>query len=189
MAISDKRIGKTFVIRYRSLAVLLFAISYSLFAVSLAGCGVDWKRKFIRKRKDLRPPQAILTLEPDHKAVLPAPDRYREHYAFWKSWHSELLASYGQIRKRDRAYLSGAIGELEGMQAILAGEPATRLTGILKELRETERAWAQAPPSWHPPTAVRTRLQQMERQIAKEFHYSRVKSFIPPDAEQPQPSS
>lgn len=159
--------------------VALFVI-VALTVSLLSGCSPGWKQKFIRKRKgEVRGPQAVLVLEPDHKAVLPAPDRYREHYAFWKSWHSDLLASLGEIPKRDKAYLSGTIGELEGMRSVLAGELAEKLTAVLEELRRMEREWAQAPASWRPSATTRTRLQQLQRQIAKEFHYSRIKESIP----------
>jgi hypothetical protein len=43
--------------------------------------------------------------------MFPPSVRYQEHFAYWKSWHSELLASLGQIKKRDERYLSGAIEE------------------------------------------------------------------------------
>lgn len=166
----------------RTVALLLTVV----FAASLlSGCSPGWKQKFIRKRKgEVRGPQAVLVLESDQKAVLPAPDRYQVHYAFWKSWHSDLLASLGQIPKRDRAYLTGTIRELEGMRSVLTGEPAQKLTVILEELRRMEQEWVRAPATWRPPAATRTRLQKLQRQVTKEFHYSSVKdSFIQEERE------
>ena len=149
-----------------------------LVIVLLAGCA-GWKKKFIRKRKTPpKPPQAILTLEPDHKALLPAADRYREHYAFWKSWHADLLNFYGQTQKRDVAYLTGAIGELRAMQRVLKGTPADSLSKILAELTEMEQQWRDSSGAWSPSATTRTRLEQLQREVQKKFHYSEVKDFI-----------
>ncbi len=132
----------------------------------------------MRKRKNPKPPQAILTLQPDQKAVLPAADRYREHYALWKSWHADLLNSYGQIQKRDVATLTGAVGELRAMQRVLSGSPAESLSEILAELTDLEQKWKSSTRPWAPSAATRTRLEQLQRQIQKKFHYSEVKEFI-----------
>ena len=159
-------------------ALLLLALVCSLAA--LPGCGEQWQKKFIRKKKSVGPPQPILVLVPDEKALHPPEDRYREHFALWKSWHSELLASLGQIRKRDQRYLIGAVGELRAMRELLTGPPAEDLSGILTELAGLHEAWDRSPEPWRLAPAVRTRLEQIERQVNRRFHYSRVKGTIPP---------
>ena len=156
-----------------------------LAAVLLAGCSPGMKSKFLRKRKNAKPPQAILALQPDQKAVLPAADRYREHYAFWKSWHADLLNFYGQIQKRDVAYLTGAVGELRAMQRVLSGPPADSLGKILTELTDLEQEWKNATGPWAPAASTRSRLEQLQRQIQKKFHYSEVKEFIAQEAAGP----
>ena len=151
----------------------------------VAGCGHEWRKKFVRKRKkEVETPQAILTLQPDYKAMYPTADRYREHFAFWKSWHSELLSSLGQIQKRDVRYLNGVIGELRTMVSLLTGGPAQRMREILVELQEMEDKWSSAPSTWSIPTSQRTTLEQLQREIDKAFYYSRVKEFLVKDAEQ-----
>lgn len=156
-----------------------FVICCLLLTVLLVGCSRGMKNKFLRKRKNPKPPpQAILTLQPDQKAVLPAADRYREHYAFWKSWHADLLNFYGQVQKRDMAYLTGAVGELRAMQRVLTGPPADSLGEILAELTDLEQNWKATTGPWAPTVATRSRLEQLQRQIQKKFHYSEVKKFI-----------
>lgn len=152
-----------------------------LLAVDLTGCGPQWKRKFIRKGKEVSPPQPILVLESDEKAVLPPAARYQEHYAYWKSWHSELLSSYGQIHKRDLRYLSGAIGELRAMREILSDGPAAaRLQEILTQLNQMETSWQSAPEGvWQPSVRDRSQLQKFQRLIEKDFTYSHVKESVP----------
>lgn len=146
----------------------------------LTGCGPEWKKKFIRKRKNVTPPQPILVLESDEKALLPPRARYQEHYAYWKSWHSELLKTYGQSRKRDLRYLSGAISELRAMREILSGGlAAARLDGMLVELTELEEFWKLAPESWHPSSRDRVRLEKFQRILEKDFAYSDLKESIP----------
>ena len=152
--------------------------------LSVVGCSHEWRKKFIRKRqKEVQPPQAILTLQPDYKAMVPAADRYREHFAFWKSWHGELLSSLGQIQKRDVRYLNGVIGELRAMISLLTGEPAQRLREILTELQEMEDKWSSAPSTWSIPISQRTTLERLQRGIDKAFYYSRVKEFLVKDPE------
>lgn len=151
-----------------------------VFAVSLlAGCSPEWKKKFVRKRNAKEGPAAILVLQPDHLALHPPADRYREHFAFWKSWHSGLLESYGKLKKRDTANLTGAIGELRSMQALLTGKPAERLKEILTEMDAMEDRWNAAPTPAHPP-ADRSFLQKVQREVNKDFHYSNIKETVAP---------
>lgn len=144
-----------------------------------AGCSPKWRQKFIRKNKGTaQTPQPILVLQPDQKSLLPAADRYREHFAFWKSWHSGLLDSFGQVRKRDVAQLNGAVGELQSMISLLAGAPADRLREILMELREYQAQLNRTAPTGQMPAATRTRLEQLFREISKKYHYAHVKDAL-----------
>ena len=166
---------------FRRLLASLLCFSICL---SMVGCSREWRKKFVRKqKKETAEPQPILTLQPDYKAMYPAADRYREHFAFWKSWHSELLSSLNQIHKRDLRYLSGTIGELRAMQSLLTGEPARRMTEILAKLQEMEDKWNKAPSTWSIPTSDRTELQRLQREIDKAFYYSKVKDSLVKDAE------
>ena len=146
-----------------------------------AGCSPQWKKKFIRKKKEVASPPAIMVLEPDAAAVRPPVERYHEHYAYWKSWHSELLGSYGQLLRRDLANLRGVIAELSTLQALLTGKPAEDLRPIVAELRQIEGQWAASVSSSIRPARDRTRLEQLQRVIGKRFHYSNVKDHLIPD--------
>ena len=155
----------------------------SCLLLGMAGCGPHWKQKFVRKRGKAAPiAQPILELQPDMKAVLPAADRYREHYAFWKSWHSELLISLGQIQKRDQRYLAGSLNELRAMQALLTGESSEKMKAILLEMAEIQDQFMNASPAWKPSSAIHSRLERIERQVNREFSYSRVKKSLVADA-------
>ena len=150
--------------------------------LSLTGCSREWRKKFIRRhRKETAAPQAILTLDPDFKAMYPPADRYREHYAFWKSWQDELLNSLGQIRKRDLRYLDSAIGEVRALQTLLTGRSADRLREILIQLSGLHDKWESKPDTWQMPVSDRTRLEKIQREIAKDFQYGDVKESIAKD--------
>lgn len=153
------------------------------FLGAACGCSHEWKKKFVRKRKDVTPPKAVLALEPDHKAMYPAAVRYREHYAFWKSWHSELLASLGQMRKRDLRYLDGTIGEVGSLQALLTGPQAEQLGAVLKDLRKISDRWQQSAGPWSVSTRDRMTLERLERKIQGSFQYGDVKAAILKDPE------
>lgn len=168
-------------------SLVAFVLLLAAVVFSLAGCSEAWKRKFVRKRKNVQPPQAILVLQPDYLAVMPAADRYREHFAFWKSWHSGLLDSLGELKKRDLANLNGAIGELRSLQALLTGEPADRLKGILVGLDEMEERWSRSPTAAHP-AADRSTLEKIQREVNRNFHYSNIKQTVVPEPERKQDS-
>ena len=155
---------------------LLFSMSCLLVE---AGCSPEWKKKFIRKSKNAKPPQPVFALESNFQSAFPPDVLYREHFAYWKSWHTELLASLGQSRKRDVRYLSGAVSELRSMVGLLSGPPADHLKAILEDLGGLETQWARAPEPWFVPSVTRSRLERIRRQIDKQFSYSKVKSAIP----------
>ncbi len=164
--------------RYRFFRLLVFGV---VACVLLGGCSHEWKKKFLRKRKEVRPPQAVLALEPDHKAMYPPAVRYREHFAFWKSWHSELLTSLGEIRKRDLRYLDGTIGEAASLQALLTGPQADELRAVLKELRGISDRWKRSTGPWEVSARDRMTLQRLERKIQGHFQYGDVREAIRPD--------
>ncbi len=156
------------------------AVSCLLIAALVAGCSPQWRKKFVRKHKQAKPPEAILVLQTDAEATYPPAIRYQEHFALWKAWHSGLLDTYGEIRKRDVRYLNGTIGELKAMAELLTGPPAERVQKILIELNSVQRGWATAPEPWNPPPSFRVRLERLERQIDRELHYSKVEEWVPP---------
>lgn len=159
---------------------LAFLLILSVSAVS--GCSPEWKKKFVRKSKKPQVTQPILVLQPDYKAVMPAKDRYREHFAYWKAWHSELLGSFGQLKRRDVANLSGAAGELGAMQVLLTGEPADRLKEIVGELGRMKEQWDASPTASHPSTD-RSTLERVGREVNKRFHYSNIQETVVPEPE------
>ena len=146
----------------------------------LTGCSEEWKRKFIRKKKDAQPIQAILVLHSGEKALHPPRARYREHFAFWKSWHKDLLLSLGEMRKRDLRYLGGAVGELRSMLAVLSpGEPADQLREVIIELSDFQERWENRPTHpWRVSIRERSRLEQLKRLINKKYHYSKLETHI-----------
>ncbi len=154
--------------------VALFLV-FCLF--SSAGCGR--KVQLLRKRKSKAPAQPIMVLEPNDQAMYAAGVRYQEHFSYWKSWHSELLGSYGQMRRRDLRNLTGVISELRSMEDILTGPPADHLRGILQEITAMNEKWRQKPDTWTPPTAQRSRLEQLMREIDRNFYYKKVKAWVP----------
>ncbi len=157
-------------------------LSSLLCLLALTGCNSSWRKKFVHTRKkEPAAPQAFLVLQPDHKAVFPPDVRYRQHYAFWKSWHGDLLGSLGQIHKRDLRTLDGVIGELRAMQADLSGPAAERLKEILVELSSLRDEWESSHGVGPMPVSHRTRLEKLQREISKKFHYSNVKDSIVPD--------
>lgn len=144
--------------------------------VGSSGCGR--KIQLIRKNKRINPPQPIMVLEPNDQALYQPALRYQEHFAYWKSWHSDLLGSFGQMHRRDLSNLSGVISELRAMEYILTGPPADHLRVVLQEVSAMEEKWRQEPDTWTPPPAMRSRLEQLMREIDKGFYYKKVKPWL-----------
>lgn len=159
----------------RVLCCLLLTASCLL---ATTGCSPEWKRKFIRKGKEVKTDQPVLVLQADQQAMYPPEVRYQEHFAYWKSWHSDLLASLGEIRKRDLRTLDGVIGELRAMATVLSGPPSEHLRKILVELGDLRERWQNAPGSDSSPAQARSRLEQIQREIDKSLHYSKVKEWV-----------
>jgi hypothetical protein len=153
---------------------------FLLLCVLAEGCGPQWRRKFIRKRKVVNPPAPILVLQSETQAIYPPDVRYREHFAFWKSWHSDLVASLGKSQRRDLTTLTGTLGELRSMRELLTGAPADRLSGILEELSKVQESWSSKESGgfWSIPSPQRTRLTRLQREIDKKFHYSKIKNQL-----------
>jgi len=156
---------------------LIALVLFSLILVSSAGCGR--KIQLIRKNKKVTVTQPILVLQPNDKAMAAPAVRYQEHFAYWKSWHSELMGSFGEMRKRDLRNLNGVISELRAMEDILTGPPADHLRSVLQEISGMEDKWQQEPETWTPPSMMRSRLEQLMREIDRSFYYKKVKTWIP----------
>ncbi len=151
----------------------------SMLAAVGMGCSPRWKEKFIRKHK-AKPVEPILVLASDEEALLPPEDRYREHFAFWKSWHLQLMEHLGTMRKRDIRNLSESAGELRAMVELLTGTPREELRKVTDELGDLEAKWRQKPSAgWRVSTATQSRLNQIKRLINRKYHYSRVKESVP----------
>ena len=151
---------------------------FCLLGLLMTGCGPRWKEKFVRRHKETAPPQPVLVLEPDARSLMPAADRYREHFAYWKSWHTGLIDTLGQLRKRDLSQLNGVIGELRAMSALLTGKKQARLVQILNELGTLRDQWDAALVSGQMTISTRTRLEKLFREIARDFEYADVKDSI-----------
>jgi hypothetical protein len=117
------------------------------------------------------------------ESTVPPALRYQEHFTYWKFWHSELLIWLGQTRKRDLRYLDGTIGELKAMRSLLSGPPVDQLQSIVNELTDLEGSWGSAPEGMALSSATRSRLKQLERQIDREFHPSKMRTWIIPDGD------
>lgn len=155
-----------------------FLALFLLLCLLADGCGPQWKRKFIRKRKVLNPPQPIFVLQSETQAIYPPDVRYREHFAYWKSWHSDLLASLGENRKRDFTTLTGTLGELRSMRELLTGASADGLSEILEELGRIQELWSKESGAWSVSPTLRTRLSRLQREVDKKFHYSKIKQQL-----------
>ena len=64
------------------------------------------------------------------------------------------------------------------MAELLSGPQADRLKEILNELGEIQSRWARSSGPWHVSTATRSRLERLQREVDKKFHYSKIKTVL-----------
>ncbi len=156
--------------RWISLLLILAVV------VSMAGCSEEWRRKFIRKKKDTaKKPRIYQT-----KRYIKEPTEllYTKHYNYTISWLSELVDDLGQNSKKDARCIEEALGQMRDVQIFLVPEKAKELDkhiGRLKEVQDLilRRDLGQANMDY-----ARRSVEREERFLRSEFYYNKIKKYM-----------
>jgi hypothetical protein len=145
-------------------------------AASLAGCGEEWRRKFIRKKKDVAKKPRIYQTKRYTKE--PTEDLYSKHYNYTISWLSELADDLGQNSKKDARCIGEALGQMRDVQLFLVPEKAVELDKHINRLKEVQdlilrRDLGQANMDY-----ARRSVEREERFLRSEFYYNKIKKYM-----------
>lgn len=143
---------------------------------NLSGCSDQWRRKFIRKKKEpVKMPRVHQIKKYEKK---PTPELYQKHFAYWVSWQSELLTVLGQNHKKDMRCMEEIVGNLKDMQAILVPEKAAKLAPHIERIVRVRDIVAREELTQSNSEYVRMTLEREDRAIKREFSYSKVKKYL-----------
>ena len=144
--------------------------------ISLAGCSEEWRRKFIRKKKDVAKKPRIYQVKRYLKE--PTEALYTKHYNYTITWLSELIDDLGKNNKKDAGCIEEALSQIKDLQLFLRPEKASQLDKHvvrLIEIRELilKRDLGQANMDY-----ARRSLEREERFLRSEFYYNKIKGCI-----------
>lgn len=153
--------------------ILVFAVWFAISSVS--GCA-GLQRKFTRKKK--APPKRPRIYQVKKYEKRPTPELYKKHYAYWMSWHSELISDLGQSRKRDLRCVEEIIGNLTDMAGMLVEEKANELEGHIEKIAGIRDVIARGELSQFNRYSIISTLEREDRMIKKRFCFSKIKDHL-----------
>jgi hypothetical protein len=151
--------------------LLIFAI-----IISLAGCSEEWRRKFIRKKKDVTKKPRIYQLKKYKKE--PNEQLYSKHYNYCITWLSELAEDIGQNSKKDARCIEEALGQIKDMQNILIPEKARELDKHIARLKEVQDLIIRQDMDQANKDYVQRSIEREERFLRSEFYYHKIKNCM-----------
>ncbi|MDP3730134.1 MAG: hypothetical protein Q8R14_01230 [Candidatus Omnitrophota bacterium] len=151
--------------------LLIFAI-----LVSLAGCSEEWRRKFIRKKKDASKKPRIYQLKKYTKE--PTESLYTKHYNYTISWLSELADDLGQNSKKDARCIEEALGQMRDLQIFLVPEKAKELDKHINRLKEIQDLILRRDLGHANMDYARRTVEREERFLRSEFYYNKIKKYV-----------
>ena len=141
--------------------------------VSLTGCSEEWRRKFIRKKKEVAKKPRIYQAKKYKKE--PTEQLYTKHYNYCISWLSELEQGLGQNSKKDARCIEEALGQIKEMQGILIPEKGQELDKHISRLKEVQDIIIKQDLSQANMDYVRRSVEREERFLRSQFYYDKIK--------------
>ncbi|MFH1868569.1 MAG: hypothetical protein ABH843_06325 [Candidatus Omnitrophota bacterium] len=159
-------------------ALILF-----VFVLNSAGCSGVWRRKFIRKKKDVK--EEPILQPKDYKKEFTGRQFYANHYAFWKNSEAELIkAAKGKKgQKRIKTYGSYAGVELKKLYELLIDEKQKEFKPLVDEFGELFTKVTQPDYLDANRNMLVRALNKHHRNVARKFSFFKMKKHIRPDDE------
>ncbi len=154
----------------RAMSVLMVVIVVT----GLAGCDAV-QRKFTRKTKTVKAPRIYQVKKYDIK---PSADLYSKHYAYWRSWQSELIQELGQNHKKDKRCIEEILMQLGAMQNILVKDKADELGRHIARLEDVRDTITKQEVDTFNRSSTLMVLEREDRYIRSGFSVSRIKNYI-----------
>lgn len=164
----------------RRLAALLVVLAL---AVSLAGCTEEWRKKFIRKKKDVKKVK-IYQMKKYKKE--PTEALYNKHYNYLITWLSEMSEDLGKNTKKDARCIEEAIGQMKDLQYLLVEEKARELDKHINRLKEVQDLIVRQSLGHAHMEYARSTVEREQRFIRSEFYYNKIKDYMKSSFEEDQ---
>lgn len=152
------------------------------FLVSVLGCEA-FARKFTRKPSKKGAPESEMVVAPQQYAgeKISKENLLYQYYAFWKTWHEELInALAGNAgRKRQFVCLGEAVNNMKEMRALVIKNKQESLQRFQSEMESMRSAMEQDPYGQSNDHYLR-RAQRLRRQMLDEFPYSLLGTYVMP---------
>jgi hypothetical protein len=146
------------------------------FVVSLGGCSEEWRKKFIRKKKDVAKKPRIYQARKYKKE--PTEQLYSKHYNYCISWLSELAQDLGDNSKKDARSIEEALGQIKNMQDILVPEKGRELDKHINRLKEVQAIILKQDLNQGNKDYVQRTVEREERFLRSEFYYNKIKKYM-----------
>ncbi|MDP3791178.1 MAG: hypothetical protein Q8R38_03935 [Candidatus Omnitrophota bacterium] len=150
---------------------IIFAI-----LINTAGCTDAWRKKFIRKKKDVAKKPRIWQDKKYTKE--PTEALYSKHYNYAINWLSELSDDLGQNNKKDLRCAEEALSQIQDMQYCLIPDKANELDKHIDRIIEVRDILKRSDLSHANKDYVRSTVDREERFLRSEFYYRKIQKFM-----------
>lgn len=144
--------------------------------INTAGCSEEWRRKFVRKKKDVAKKPRIWQEKKYSGEVTES--IYTKHYNYTITWLSELSDGIGQNNKKDVQCIEEALSQIYDMQNCLTSEKARQMDKHIKRLEEIRITLKRGDLDQANKDYVRSSVDREERYIRSELYYNKIKGFM-----------
>ncbi len=149
-------------------------LSVIFLAMSLTGCEA-LQKKFTRKKTTVKNPHFYQLKKYTRK---PSPELYKQHYAYWESWQSQLIQVIGENNKKDKQCIEEAVGHLKDMQNILIPTKAEEMQPHIEKMEDAKEAIFRGELNFAKRDDIRRTLEREDRAIKRGFCYNKVKDYL-----------
>jgi hypothetical protein len=158
--------------------ILSFFLAIVL-VTNLSGCETV-RKKFTRKKKTVVKMPRIYQVRKYEKK--PIAELYAKHFAYWVSWHSELLRTLGANHKKDKKCIEEIMNNLNDLRNMLLPEKAEALKVHMEKLERVRTVIEREELTQFNKSYVAMTLDREDRSIKRDFKLSKVKDFLKKDA-------
>ena len=152
-----------------------------LMTFDLAGCATVQK-KFTRKKKESKHiPAVVYFQEGPYQKKYSNAYYYKMHFTLWKSWHGELLNQLGSNSKKVTRCAQEALGHMMEMSRYLVPDKQLELKPPLDALTAIAHRIEANSYSDSEKGGIRIELEKIERLVANNFYYDKVKDQVLPE--------
>ena len=144
--------------------------------MNTAGCSDEWRKKFVRKKKDVAKKPHIW--QEKKYSDEPTEALYTKHYNYAITWLSELSDDLGQNNKKDLRCAQEALGQICDMQNCLIPGKAKDVDKHIKRLEEVRDILKRGDLDQANKDYVRSSVDREERFIRSELYYHKIKDFM-----------